>query len=436
MAISVQLDSNSQTLLFTDFPIAPIMYREAPAEEKLEQLLVVDKETGTTSSVFVEGEDLRNHGISLSTWQALSKKPAVLPRALQLISRIHNCLLAALPELPEYLKPQHRLFFENIPLANRIIQVALSSGNRHYRYAGVPGIYFISENGSLKHIFINLKKTPYLGLGSNAKVRAVFSLFDSKIVAKKVFAGDLKRSMSNVRFEMESLRNFQGKTGIISPIAGGCFEDKCALFMPLYNKGSLHTDLRRKPNALSQGEIKSIVLQWLTGLATIAEKGVHGDIKPLNLLIGEGEQGIEAVIADFGAYCPYEKLEWGLSTLYSAPPEYHENRKMVSSKGDVWSMGLCLLGIFSKERPPFVPLTDEELDSWISAIPTLPPDWSAAYPVTEGIPAFIEPLIREMLDIDPDKRPTAKEVLERFVAGYADFGDGETSPKGLSNNKF
>jgi serine/threonine protein kinase len=111
----------------------------------------------------------------------------------------------------------------------------------------------------------------------------------------------------------------------------------------------LYTFLEKRPFSLTTDEILSEISQCLEGLATLSEKGIHGDLSSRILLLKRGgKEKVEAVISDFGAFRLYGKEERGLTAFFFGLPEYFAE-KMISSKLDVWSMGISLYEIFSKQ---------------------------------------------------------------------------------------
>jgi len=213
--------------------------------------------------------------------------------------------------------------------------------------------------------------------------------------------------------ELVALLTFREKRGIISLISGGIYRRKYAIFLPAY-ECSLSQYLKQPPFLLSLEEKLNMISQWLEGLATLSEKGIHGDLKPDNLLLKRGEEGVEAVIGDFGTYRIYGKEEYGLTTIAVRSPEYSGERIVIV----VWGMGISLHEIFSQKQFPCWDFTKEDVRLWTSG---LTPGWVLEFPTHPHTPPFILQLINEMLDPRQDHRLTAKEVFERFSVGYSSF---------------
>jgi hypothetical protein len=426
MVTCLNIDSQRKQLCFENFPNTLLNYQEtAPAiHSDLVQFEVMNKETRKVFSVFMKGADLQRLGISLTTWKSLTRKPEQLRVLIENTNKIDSLLEKAANVASKHLTSPFLEFFTiDRKFANRVINKFIHEKVKHSSgIKGVPGMYFHSLE-SFTHVFINLKKTLPLGVGSYGKVKKVLWLSapeeSSMLAAKKVFQDtDMESNCEHFNREKLALHNFSNKTGIISLIAGGIYENKYAIFLPIY-EFDLHTYFKQKTFSLTIDEKLSMISQWLEGLTTISEKGVHGDISSKNLLfkrLGEGK--IEAVISDFGTFHQLGKTEHGLTTINFGSPEYFAN-KIVTPKLDVWSLGISLHRIFSKDWLPSWWLPDEAaMAEWTSK---LSPSWVLEHPTDPQPPQFLLDLINLMLDPRPAHRPSPKEAFELFSKGLASY---------------
>lgn len=85
-------------------------------------------------------------------------------------------------------------------------------------------------------------------------------------------------------------------------------------------------------------------------LAFLSQKGVtHGDIKPANILFDRQER---FYLTDFGQIGTFDSPRgYVISEHYAAPEAYQQQ---LSSKSDIWSLGVVVLDIL-KKRPDFPP---------------------------------------------------------------------------------
>ena len=425
MVMCTRIDGEPKQLCFQDFPTNLLNYREEVSDAGPDTLSfqATDEKTGALFSVFIEGAELQRIGISLKIWKEFLSQPAKLAELVKSIGQLDEALIRVTTVASEHLAPPFLTFFtDHRTIANRVIHNAIYDKIEHSSgIKGVPGMYF-QPKGSDFDIFINLKKSPILGFGAYGKVRKVLwlSAFDKRcmVVAKKVFKDEIIRiGTDSFIKEQRALREFSYKRGIISLIAGGVYDHKYVLFLPMY-ECDLFQYFHRRPFPITLKNTFSIISQWLEGLATLSEKGIHGDLSPKNLLLKRiGEDEIEAVISDFGTFRRFGEEQRGLTTINICPPEYFKEGG-VTSKQDVWAMGLSLHEILAIEWLPFWKLDNaQKIREWASS---LSPDWVLKYPIKPYTPPFIADLIRAMLDPRPDHRPSAKEAFERFSKGLGE----------------
>ena len=426
MAIRVQFKDGFNRLCFEEFPTAFLEYREDSPQDGSPSinLQVTDVLTKKTASIFLRSTDLRGIGISLTAWQSRSDTPERLFSLIRNTSAIHSLLHLAIPIVFKHLTPEHFDFFNHTDYATHLVSSAMYQEIQHLsgkqKSPGAPGMYFDFSTSPTK-IFINLKKTPRLGNGNLGKVRKVLWLnppdANPTIAAKKVLRSDRLKHLAHLQLEIGALREFSGKRGIISLIAAGTYDDKFAIFLPFY---ACTLKTLSRSFLLSLNKKLNVISQWLEGLATISKKGIHGDLSLSNLYLRQEKGAVEAVIADFDCYRPYGKEKHGLTTPTAAPPEYHAE-KTVTSKQDVWAMGLALHELFSVQRLGHYWFAEtDEIKRWVSQ---LRPGWILRYPTHPHTPPFVLQLVNRMLDPRPEQRCTAQQAFEEFSAGYSSLAD-------------
>ena len=108
-------------------------------------------------------------------------------------------------------------------------------------------------------------------------------------------------------------------------------------------------------------EAVEVLKQACRGLAVAHESTpsiVHRDIKPQNILVGFGPEGIHVRVSDFGlakAVNPLTLLVSARGTLGFKPPESLEN--LDSCAADIWSLGTVLYLLLTDQMP--VPLLNQ-----------------------------------------------------------------------------
>jgi predicted ATPase len=129
-----------------------------------------------------------------------------------------------------------------------------------------------------------------------------------------------------------------------------------ALVMPLVRGPSLR---ERLAEGLGAEAREAIALGLLSGLAAAHAAGlVHRDVKPANVLLGEGPEGLTALLADFGLVGALEgdgealtRTGAGLGTPGYMAPEQLADAKRADARADVFSAGVTLYQLFTGRRP-------------------------------------------------------------------------------------
>eukprot|EP00701_Giardia_intestinalis_P004841 XP_001708665.1 Kinase, NEK [Giardia lamblia ATCC 50803] len=145
-------------------------------------------------------------------------------------------------------------------------------------------------------------------------------------------------------------------------------------------------------------------LAYLHSVSGANTKGlVHCDLRPASILISA--DGERFIIADFGL-C--KDALWSESTLigimaYMAPEALLRNE--ASPASDVWSLGVIIYELVTLRRPDFLGGKEPAevfVDGWR-------PDLSG---VADG---FIKSVLERIFVLEPERRPTARELHETFA---------------------
>src|SRR3989344_2700943 len=318
------------------FPFIPIWlpYKKseeiAPHDHTYTRLSVTDLQTQAAHDICLCINDLPSAGISRSAWKdILEKRPAQLPEYIRLAGQIYQCLSQGttfIQSLPRF-KDLPFIQDAEIPTMARAILSSLPFPAESERFSAkkhaLPAAICISNDLS-RHIFIDIKDrvskaqraTPknFVNKGAFCKVKLVYSLGWQQCAVRKVlhFENDVNHDPEK---EVAALELFRNNRGIISLITAGKYKDKWTVFLPLYKTDLWRFLFLKDAQPLSLDKKLDIASCWLDGLAAIATQGIHGDIKPENLLIGPQVTGSdEAVIADFGAFRLYTQKKYGATT--------------------------------------------------------------------------------------------------------------------------
>jgi len=147
----------------------------------------------------------------------------------------------------------------------------------------------------------------------------------------------------------------------------------------------------------------------LQGLASLHEREyIHRDIKPDNILM---QDDWTPMLADFGFAKKFDGTQntIGGTRLFLAPEMKEE--EPYSLKLDIWNVGAVIFYIVA---PRTYKWTQDWADIARKACVGLTPSKLTMNDEVFVYCKYFDPLIRDMLEVNPERRPTAKQALERF----------------------
>ncbi|XP_061532875.1 wee1-like protein kinase 2 isoform X2 [Phycodurus eques] len=204
-------------------------------------------------------------------------------------------------------------------------------------------------------------------------------------------------------------------------------EDHMIIQNEYCNGGSLSDVIRTKEmqgEMFSQAELKDLLLQVSMGLKYIHSLGlVHLDIKPSNIFIcqcsvsstaGEGESEEEEDEGSHPAGVVYKIGDLGHVTSINSPQVEEGDSRFLAKEvlhedythlpmADIFASGLTVL--LAAGAPPMPQNGDEWHHLREGNLPMLPRELSAAF----------QGLLKLLLDPDPTKRPSARELCKHSV---------------------
>ena len=188
--------------------------------------------------------------------------------------------------------------------------------------------------------------------------------------------------------------------------------DAFSIVMPYYKLGGLQDYCPADDTEVYE----TIFLQILLALSWFHSQGVvHRDIKPENFLIAD-EAPLKIIVADFGL--SNVSVDQVFTTfcgtlLYCAPEVFPGNSNGYGPKADMWSLGVMMLKLmFDLPNDPSLPpcYNQDDLREWIA-------DWSRMLHKrlknSTGNNILMADILVELIEVDPDKRLTADECLQK-----------------------
>lgn len=184
------------------------------------------------------------------------------------------------------------------------------------------------------------------------------------------------------------------------------------------------------PRTLQLDEIYSFFRDITSGLRHLHMNGyIHRDLKPNNCLLHETSDGIRVLVSDFGEVQSQDamrKSTGGTGTVsYCAPEvlrrEYPDGPfGNFTFKSDIFSLGMILYFLCFAELPyasaDIINEEKEDLDQLREEI-TRWAGFSHGRRMRPDLPQKLYTFMERLLSVDPDRRPTADEVLSGIQAG-------------------
>jgi len=194
---------------------------------------------------------------------------------------------------------------------------------------------------------------------------------------------------------------------------------KIWMVMELLTGGELFDRIVSK-GSYSEKEASGVVRAVASALEYLHATGItHRDLKPENLLYKSPDQDAPIKLTDFGLakYRSAKEQDGGMLTACGTPgyvsPEIVMNVRY-TSKTDVWSLGVIIY-ILLCGFPPFYSESTHQLYQQIKA-----GDYSFPSPYWSDISSQAKDLIRHCLQVDPNKRFSASQVLHHPWVGGLD----------------
>ena len=317
-----------------------------------------------------------------------------------------------------------------------------------------------------------------LGGGSFADVYKALEKSTGELVAIKILKRKYKKwDDCQELIEVRSLQKLHNESTFNKPGEENIIKLKQVIFIK--KTGTLNlifeymeTDLLElmkscEPKTLKEDQIRDIMHQTLLGLAFMHKYGFfHRDMKPENLLLTRNK----LKIADFGlareirSIPPYTEY---VSTRYYRAPECILKSTNYNSPIDIWGLGCIMAEMYTHPQPLFCGSNEKEVLFRICSILGTPTHdiWNDGirqaniigmkFPTCQGtdlekvIPEASSEaidLMKLMIQWDPNKRATAKKLLEHpfftnhtidnfyYSSGKNDIIFGENSFKKFSNS--
>ena len=250
-----------------------------------------------------------------------------------------------------------------------------------------------------------------LGKGAYATVKLIVNRLTNEKFAMKIY----EKSKLNDRLkkrcvykEIEILKRIEHKN--IARLYETIFTDTQVLIIQEYVKGISLRDYYNKEIRNQKGIsehkakiFKKIFRQIFDAMNYLHSNYMaHRDIKLENILLAKDYE-IKIIDFGFGMLNLDNKVQhFFCGTPNYMPPEIVEKRGYIGQKADLWSLGILVYKIYCADFP-FKGRNEKELYKSIKR---------CEFSIINYVPEKVKKVIRALIEYDPNKRPSCKEVLE------------------------
>ncbi|KAF4381252.1 calcium and calcium/calmodulin-dependent serine/threonine-protein kinase [Cannabis sativa] len=262
-----------------------------------------------------------------------------------------------------------------------------------------------------RHVAIKTLRRVGVGIGSNTVVSSrvgANKLQSSTMTSGAVSDALLTNEILVMRRIVESVSPHENVIDLYD-----VFEDSrigaVHLVLELCSGGELFDRIVRQETVYSEVDAAAVVRQIAAGLAALHRANiVHRDLKPENCLFLDESPNSPLKIMDFGLSSVEEFTDpvVGLfgSIDYVSPEALSQGN--ITPKTDMWSLGVILYILLSG-YPPFIAQSNRQKQQMILA-----GDFSFYEKTWKNISSSAKQLIKSLLTVDPQKRPSAVELLD------------------------
>ena len=241
------------------------------------------------------------------------------------------------------------------------------------------------------------------GLGDSAHIRRDEN-YDIVLALKSIRLNRMEDEafVLELKNEIDILRTLD-HPNVVKPIEVFEYRQHLYFTMEALDGGDLYT---RDP--YTEGEAAKIVNSILSAIAYLHSNNmIHRDVKYENVMFVSKRPDADVKLIDFGLskkYIPNDPLTEGVGTIYTMSPEVIQGS--YTEKADVWSVGVVLFMLLSSQMP-FHGKKRKHVMNKIMAC-----DYQYVGTRWQNkVSMQARKLVDELLQKDPDERPTAEEAL-------------------------